>query len=85
MQYAVRQNSNPSLIAYATDLLGLSSPLAVYNTRDEAIEDAIGRNAKTQQAISLWNGSMQHYKDFLYLFTTEAKYSGDRLFSVTEV
>ena len=85
MRYAVRQKPNPSLLAYASDFLGLSPPLAVYNTREEAIKDAVGRNAKSQKAITLWNGSMQHYEDFLFLFTTEPKYSDDRMFSVTEV
>ena len=86
MKFAVQQSPNSSsIVDYASHLLGLQPPIAVYDTREAAIQDAITRNSRTPVALALWNGSMQHYKDFLYLFVTQPKYAGDRKFSVVEI
>lgn len=86
VKFAVQRSSNSSsLVDYASHLFGVQAPIAVFDSREAAIQDAIDRNSTTQTALALWNGSMQHYKDFLYLFVTQQKYAGDRMYSVVEV
>lgn len=83
MKFAVRKNFSSSLVESAAQLFGVDEPLAVYNDRKAAIQDAIARNSGSTRALQIWNGSMQHFQDFLYIFVTDKKYAGDRLYYVS--